>query len=85
LGVALSNGPTSVSSSLYSSQVNTKADPTYEHLPLFWPESYNVELKVKMTTLKQSNVYVFTIINKWPKSGNIPFYISFRKMYKKVT
>jgi hypothetical protein len=42
LGVALPNGPTSVSSSPYSSHVNTEADPTYEQLLLFWSESYKV-------------------------------------------
>jgi hypothetical protein len=84
LGVALSNGPSSVSSSLYSSYVNTEADRTYEHLLLFWSESYKAELKVKITTPKQSNAHVFTIINEWPKPENISFYISFREVYKKI-
>jgi len=49
MGVALSNGPSSVSSSLYSPHGKTEADAAYEPLLLFWSEFYKDELKVKVT------------------------------------
>jgi hypothetical protein len=42
---------------------------------------FKVELRVKVTTSKQSNVHVFTIINEWPKPGNNPFRRSFGNVY----
>ena len=58
MGVALSKGLTSGSSSLYSFHVKTEAGAAHGSLLLFWPDSYKSELKIKVTVSKQVNDHV---------------------------